>query len=363
MDLYGSILERADLQASVTARDTLRSLMADRGLETPLYLFGANRDSERWANQLSVQGVIDDFASLPSDFCGFPVVRRADVPLSGLIINCVTNSKPRTAMDQLAHSGHSNSYYASDLQALFPDELEPSQFVIESRESIRVQIDQWQRLHDAFYDEESKSTLKDILAYRISGDPRVMEGYTYRPEEQYFEEFLSLVAEVFVDGGSFDGETSELFAGLYPDFRKIYVFEPDPANFDRAKDRLKEIRDLVFQPVGLSDCADELAFELGSGSASVVSDHGSQKIRVDTIDALAPDATFIKLDLEGWELNALQGAARTILENKPKLAVGAYHAPQHFLSIFEWVMAARSDYKVSMRHYTESWTESVLYFY
>ena len=114
--------------------------------------------------------------------------------------------------------------------------------------------------------------------------------------------------------------------------------------------------------MGLSSEKAQLNFQLGEGSASVINELGDYKIAVDTIDALAPAATFIKLDLEGWELNALTGARQTIIQNKPKLAVGAYHAPDDFLKIFDWVTSQRDDYRMALRHYTESWTESVHFY-
>ena len=205
--------------------------------------------------------------------------------------------------------------------------------------------------------------LEDIVAYRLSGDPRTLRSHSYRPEEQYFEDFLDLSDDIFVDGGAFDGETTELFLTKYPGCRAVHLFEPDPENFKRSMTRLDGMPRVVFHPVGLSDLPGELRFQVGDGSASVVNETGDITIAVDTIDRLAPDATFIKLDLEGWELNALMGAESTILRNKPKLAIGAYHHPDDFLKIYRWVTTLRPDYRVSVRHYTESWTETVLYFY
>lgn len=65
--------------------------------------------------------------------------------------------------------------------------------------------------------------------------------------------------------------------------------------------------------------------------------------------------TFIKIDLEGWELKALYGAVRHIAEDHPKLAISVYHHAGDFWRI-------RDDYQVFLRHYTEGWSESVMYF-
>ena len=165
----------------------------------------------------------------------------------------------------------------------------------------------------------------------------------------------------FVDGGAFDGETTELLLSKYPECRAVHLLSQIPS-FGRSMNRLDGISRVVFHPVGLSGSLQAL-FQVGDGSASVVAETGDMNILVDTIDRLAPDATFIKLDLEGWELKALMGAESTIIKNKPKLAIGAYHHPDDFLKIYSRVKTLRPDYQVSVRHYTESWTETVLYFY
>jgi FkbM family methyltransferase len=174
---------------------------------------------------------------------------------------------------------------------------------------------------------------------------------------------LSIKTEVFVDGGGCKGETTQLFASLFPDYQRIDIFEPDERNIVDAGALVSQIPRSCFHPIGLSDVSGTLYFDSGQGSASSVSEEGDVAISVDALDNVLLDATFIKLDLEGWELHALKGSEQNIRANKPKLAIGAYHRPHDFLDISDWVLGVRPDYRVALRHYTESWTESVLYFY
>jgi len=114
---------------------------------------------------------------------------------------------------------------------------------------------------------------------------------------------------------------------------------------------------------GLSDKEEILRFSGENGSASKISETGSDSISVKPLDSFEISRIdFIKMDLEGWELHALKGARRAILKNHPILAISAYHHPQDFISIFNFVLSIRKDYDIYLRHYTEGWTESILYF-
>ena len=363
MSLVKRATQKSKKPESQEAQARLRQRMSEHGLNTPLYVLGANVDSLPWLSLLNIQAVIDDFLPASSTVQGKPVICMGDVPEGALVINCVTNSKPATAMRRLEAKTRAEIYYGADLAEIFSAILPVYGFVSETRQSISTHAAQWETLYDSLSDTHSKSTMEDIIAYRLSGDPRVLGAYAYRPQEQYFEDFLDLSNEIFVDGGAYDGETTRLFLAKYPNCQRVHLFEPDPENFSRSIDRLNGMSQVVFHPVGLSDAPGELRFQVGDGSASVVAETGDMSIAVDTIDQRASDATFIKLDLEGWELSALKGAERTLRENKPKLAIGAYHQPDDFLRIVRWVSTIRQDYKISLRHYTESWTETVLYFY
>jgi len=59
------------------------------------------------------------------------------------------------------------------------------------------------------------------------------------------------------------------------------------------------------------------------------------KIPLKTIDAILKEIKFdsihfIKMDIEGAELEAIKGASQTILANRPKLAITTYHNAYDF---------------------------------
>jgi len=79
------------------------------------------------------------------------------------------------------------------------------------------------------------------------------------------------------------------------------------------------------------------------------------------IDDLARNATFIKMDIEGAELNALKGAEDTIKNNAPKLAICIYHQLNDFWEIPMYLKRIMPEYSFYVRHHQFDIGGTVLY--
>jgi FkbM family methyltransferase len=213
-------------------------------------------------------------------------------------------------------------------------------------------------------DEESHRIYKNIVDFRLSANLAHMNGYTDQQPVQYWEDFLGLKqeGEVFVDVGGFDGFTSEEFIKRCPDFGAVYIFEPEQKNMRACKERLDKFSNVHFMLMGLSNQKGTVKF-LPGGSSSVISEDGTYEILVDTLDDCVDDAvSYIKMDIEGAESIAIEGAEKTILNHHPRLAICVYHKPDCLWKIPEQILAIRDDYNIFLRHYTESVTETVMFF-
>jgi len=187
-------------------------------------------------------------------------------------------------------------------------------------------------------------------------------------DEQYFgPEFMKPKSnEVYVDLGCYNGDTIEGFVKFSKgSYKKIYGFEPHPDNYRKTQESVdssgyKNVN-LVNKGAWSRTCT--LAFGRNSGSDAALHKDGSIKIPVTTVDEVAGgDAvTFIKMDVEGAELEALKGSARTIAKYAPKLAVCVYHKPQDILEIPLYINSLHSGYRFYLRHHTSSSLETVLY--
>jgi FkbM family methyltransferase len=133
---------------------------------------------------------------------------------------------------------------------------------------------------------------------------------------------------------------------------------------DAAKERLKSRRDVNFISLGLSESQGKLYFNADAGSASAITNRIGESISVVTLDKELENEpiSFIKMDLEGWEMNALRGAETIIRNNKPKLAIAVYHSAKDFREIPQFLLKINPRYRVFLRHYTQGWSETVMYF-
>lgn len=175
--------------------------------------------------------------------------------------------------------------------------------------------------------------------------------------------------EVFVDAGAFDGQSSAMFVQWAGKYKKIYALEPDPQNRKKCQKTLEMISaEYDILPFGAWDKQEQLVFDTGLNGASHVNGNRSEKtekqiiIQADKLDDLIHEkVSFIKMDIEGSEMNALRGAEKTIRKYKPKLAVCVYHKKEDIWEIPKLILSYVPEYKLYLRHYSMSKDETVLY--
>lgn len=210
---------------------------------------------------------------------------------------------------------------------------------------------------------------KEIYSFLVANsiDERDIYGGSARVELQYFDDELIKYApeEVFVDGGALNLETSRILLSKCNSVKKIYAFEPDASNFKNCLQVKKnESLDAVeLFNLGLYDKTDVLSFAQFDNGTSHINHMGNSKINVTTLDEVLFDKpiTFIKMDIEGAEFDALNGAVKIIKKYRPKLAISVYHNPNHIIDIPIYLKTLVPDYKLYIRHYSIYPQETILY--
>lgn len=182
---------------------------------------------------------------------------------------------------------------------------------------------------------------------------------------QYRDVFEPQTNEVYIDAGAFDGETIFDFckwtSGSY---KKIIAFEPisemckkiETAISARGLERIQLINGATW------DRQEKIKFA-DAGAGSCMDEAGNIVVQGVTIDSVVKDekVTYIKMDIEGSELRALEGARETILRDHPRLAICIYHKPMDIIEIAAYILSLVPEYKFYIRHYTSNMWETVLY--
>lgn len=191
---------------------------------------------------------------------------------------------------------------------------------------------------------------------------------TKRP--QYIEPTLFKLGdnEVFVDVGVFDLQDSINFAGWAANsYKKIYGFEPDPQCYQRSLERLKGMEpgfqdrmELINK--GLSAENGVLEFPAVYNWSGQV-DNNKISVEVVSLDSFlaGEPVTFVKMDVEGAEMDVLRGMEWTIRHHKPRLAVCVYHKHEDIFEISSYLLDLVPEYKFYLRHYNSNETETVLF--
>ncbi len=162
--------------------------------------------------------------------------------------------------------------------------------------------------------------------------------------------------------GGYVGDTASEVIKNYPDFKKIYLIEPIAENIRIAKRELGKYENIEFFSCGVSNKKETLHFN-EEKSFSTIYGKGTQSVEVDAIDNVVKEKVdYIKLDIEGAEQNAIEGACETIKKYKPILAICVYHKAEDWYKIPQKVLAIENGYKIYLRHYMEGIFETVMYF-
>lgn len=251
----------------------------------------------------------------------------------------------------------------TSLNAAFPDSLK-SRFWMASRDKLRSNRANILKALSLWADDLSCEVFLALVELRLSGNLQLLR----RPDRsgQYFPVDLPPVKRSlrFVDGGAFDGDT--LRSLCKSSIEAAACFEPDPSNYSKLRNNVDELgitcRTRLF-PYGLGRARAEVRFEQARGAASAVSEEGESVIHIASMDECLHDfaPTFIKLDIEGAEIEALMGGECVITKHQPRLAVCLYHRPEHLWEVPLILHSLVPQHSLHLRYHGFNGFDSVAY--
>ncbi|WP_170976324.1 FkbM family methyltransferase [Rhizobium sp. FKL33] len=218
-------------------------------------------------------------------------------------------------------------------------------------------------------DDASRAHYLQFLAWRRLRQEWTFDGAPIDASSRYFipdVEALLTSGERLVDAGAYRGSVSVDFARRRPDWASIAAIEPDPLNrADMEQAFAAAFPDEKRQPQTF-DCAlgaanGEAPFHHGLGYASQLSVTGGLMAQLRALDDLDLAPTFLKLHLEGGELDALKGASQTLAKRRPIVTATIYHNDDGVWRTPLYLMQTLKDYRYLLRLHAWCGTGTVLY--
>jgi FkbM family methyltransferase len=200
----------------------------------------------------------------------------------------------------------------------------------------------------------------------------IIEQYAYKSGGKTIVEPEK--GDVVIDAGGCWGDTALYFAHKVESKGKVYSFEFIPGNIHlfnvnrSLNPHLAGLIELVEHPVS-NRSGDQIYFkDHGPGSRIEFQPFEGQtgSTTTTTVDAIVKSrdiarVDFIKMDIEGAELPALEGALETIRRHRPKLAISIYHSVHDFVTIPNWILDLNLDYEIFVDHFTIHAEETVCF--
>ncbi|HRO49051.1 MAG TPA: FkbM family methyltransferase [Hyphomicrobium sp.] len=226
-----------------------------------------------------------------------------------------------------------------------------------------------ERVRTSLADDASRDVFEKVIKAHLSGDRKDFQDAESETEDWYL--FRSLLAPpsnaVYCDCGAYDGDTIRLFMeAAKGGFERIYAFEPDDAMRGKLEDMARGEPRIQLIAKGAYGSEGHLSFRPNGVYSMLTSEETSDDVvhvPVTTIDAVlgSERVDIIKMDIEGAEYDALNGAEHTIRAHKPKLAICLYHRVDDMLRIPDLVRSFVPEYELHIRHQSASCTDTILF--
>lgn len=223
--------------------------------------------------------------------------------------------------------------------------------------------DKFEAVYERLADEISRKTYENVINFKISGKIEYLNACT-SPKSEVYSSLVKLGKnERYVDLGAYNGDTALEFAeAANCEYEHIYAFEPNPKNFRKLCKNTEELHDITTFNAAAWNEDTVLRFTKNEGRMSQNSSKGEIETTALSVDnAIDKQVTLIKLDVEGSEREAIEGAKRHI-RGGANVISALYHRNEDLFAIPLQLLELDPNLKLYVRHqlYIPAW-ETNLY--
>lgn len=324
----------------------------------------------RCALDRRVRGTLGDVPVYSPDACPIPLPERERIPVVLSVFNRDVDVVALAA-DVRALGFHQIVTFV-DLHHLFAGAL-GDRFWLTNRETMCLKEADIRIVEDLWADQESRDLYRGLVDLRRTGAyseaiaPRAGRESYFRPG---ISEWLEQGPHRFADCGAYNGDTFEAMLSSGIRVNGSAHFEPDLENFlvlsaTLARHRVETECAAFAWPCAVADRTGVVRFDGGQQEGSVISASGANVATAVALDDVLAGwrPTFVKMDIEGAEVEALRGASRLLSCSHPHLAICVYHRPDHLWEIPLLLSdaAGLDGYEYYLRAHGQNGFDTVLY--
>jgi FkbM family methyltransferase len=195
---------------------------------------------------------------------------------------------------------------------------------------------------------------------------------SYLQRKQYFYERDGVsvkpeAGDYLIDGGAYLGDSAAVFSNAVGANGKVYACDPVKEHLDILQYNIDQfpLKNVTAIPYGLANSDVDAEPITLNGYAPGFNPRNSI-VPLRSIDSLVKSGEiekidFIKLDVEGYEMDVLLGASQSIQRFQPKLAISLYHKLNDIFELITYIHNTYPFYNLHIGHYTIHNEETVLY--
>ncbi|MBQ4104880.1 MAG: FkbM family methyltransferase [Clostridia bacterium] len=222
-----------------------------------------------------------------------------------------------------------------------------------SREYVENNIDTLNSCRELLRDEESKRVFDNFVYFHYTGELR----YLFETESQREEALTNILKltdkEHMLDLGAYRGDTVEELISLCGGYSRVTAVEPDPKTFRKLQEYAEGKENITLLNCAVWNEQTNLSFQGGGGRQSALSNQGKISVDAFPVDTIVGERkiTYVKMDVEGAEKQALEGMKKLARTQKPKLSISAYHRTEDLLTLIPLIHNLNPDYHIYLRHH------------
>lgn len=337
--------------------------------EKPIIMYGMGDGAEKIMTVMNSLGIkpaefmaSDEFVRGHS-FLGYRVRKLSEIEEmyeDFIVVVCFGSCLPEVT-EKIYALAKRYELYAPDV----PVVAEEGEIPVFDSDFLNENLDKLQKVRKLLADDKSKEVFDDLINYRLSGNLDYLKKCE-TPEQEALNLLNIGFNETYVDLGAYNGDTVARFLRLTnKSFAEIYAVEPDNRNFLRMVRSNYALGRGIFHPINAAAWSGDVKLKFrksGGRNSSVCNSYGRgpvvevQGIKVDTMlkDKIP---TLIKIDVEGCEREALDGAAESIAKHKPRIILSLYHRREDLFELPLKLKAMNGSYRLYLRHhpYIPAW--------